>query len=294
MTATVTFYWDNGGTGVFWEDAGANAYINLRKDSKRDLTITVPPNGYADAFFEVEVLKNASAFDKTRRYHITADPGDGSGNVSTPQPRELYVEHLISQNRNGVREVWLDDTAVPGDTTLIPFGGNMSLAVGRTYNIALKGFTATNGYNQFVDFINLPNTIFQVNSVITNYAVTSSTIVTPKTNWPMLYADACGWDNDPGSPTYRSCILDDGKTGGDPVETTYNVTILSGSPTSGPLSSLLYDFSGSSYHYNADFSAAYVNYTVADPREVTIDKAFNPKSYEFLSRRSFSAHHNTQ
>ena len=49
-----------------------------------------------------------------------------------------------------------------------------------------------------------------------------------------------------------SC-LGTGKYGGK-VTIVYDVTIIGGAGTSETLSSLIYDFSGSSYHYNADFS----------------------------------------
>ena len=269
VTATVNIYWDDGG-GVFWGDIGANAYINLRTGSNQVLTRSIPAGGYVDAIFEVEVLQNSSAFDKTRLYHITAHPSDLSGDVSTPQPRELYVEHLISQNRNGVRDIKLDGTTIPA-------GGTMSLQVGHTYNITLDGFTATQGYNQFEDFINLPNTVFQVNSVSTTYAADSNLTHVPNPN-PSLYADACTWDSNPASPTYRSCIGGDDKAGGDPVATIYNVTVLPSAVTSGTLNTLLYDFSGSSYHYNADYGVTYY-FIIVDPTQVTINKSFNPKAY---------------
>ena len=57
--------------------------------------------GLFGCYFEVEVNRVAGAYDTTRRYHITAI--DTSGTASSPTPRELYVEHLISQNRNGIR-----------------------------------------------------------------------------------------------------------------------------------------------------------------------------------------------
>src|SRR3954470_2051896 len=84
----------------------ANPFINLRAGSLN--TITLPSIGAgqcADAYFEIEVTQTTAAFDTTRRYHITAP--DLSGTVSTPTPREFYVEHLISQNRNSVADVKL-------------------------------------------------------------------------------------------------------------------------------------------------------------------------------------------
>ena len=69
-----------------------------------------------------------------------------------------------------------------------------------------------------------------------------------------MYADACGWDNNPTSGTYLECLDTDpitgGKAGGDPITTVINFTIVgTGSQN---LTGIIYDFSGSSFHYNSD------------------------------------------
>ncbi len=266
-TVTANFVWDDGG-GTFWGDPGANTYINLRTGSLSSETLTFTGNGCQDAYFEVEVSKVAAAFDKTRRYHITAT--DASGTVSTPQPRELYVEHLISQNRNAVTDVKLNGVSIAA-------GGTMTLLVGNTYTIELDGGTATQGYNQFEDFINFPNTIFQMLSVSTTYSADSNTSHVPNPN-SGLYANACTWDNDPNSPTYRSCIGGDDKAGGSNVVTTYTVKILSGAGSTQTLNTLLYDFSGSSYHYNADYSVGARYAYIVGSSSVTMQKSFSPKA----------------
>src|SRR5207244_249490 len=109
----------------------------------------------------------------TRRYHITA--GDLSGTASSPTPRELYVEHLISQSRNSINDVKFGPTI--GSLTSVAAGGAMNLIVGNTYVIQLLGGTATQGYNQFEEFINFPNTIFQVLGVSTSYSADDSPFV---------------------------------------------------------------------------------------------------------------------
>ncbi len=96
------------GVSVVWSWDSANANINLRPGSLS--TITIPSIGAgacADAYFEVEVTQVPAAYDTTRRYHITAT--DFSGTVSSRTPRELYVEHLISQNRNSTTGVKLKE-----------------------------------------------------------------------------------------------------------------------------------------------------------------------------------------
>ena len=250
--------------GLAWDSA--NSFVNLRAGSQGSVTIPAIAAGTCkDAYFEVEVAQVAAAFDTVRRYHITAT--DGADSASTPTPRELYVEHLISQNRNAVTGVKLDGVAIAP-------GGAMNLVVGNTYAIELDGGTATQGYNQFEAFINFPNTIFQILSVSTTYSANSSPYVSNPSD--KLYADACLWQNDPASPNYRSCAGGDFKAGGSDVRTTYTVRIIGGGGTSQPLYALLYDFSGSSFHYNGDFAAAARIANIVDPTSLGFAKAFAP------------------
>jgi uncharacterized repeat protein (TIGR01451 family) len=246
----------------------ANANIDLRPGSLNPITIAaIGAGGCADAFFEVEVNQVPAAYDTTRRYHITAT--DGSGTASTPTPRELYVEHLVSQNRNGITDMRLNGVSIPA-------GGQMSLLVGNTYTIALDGFTATQGYNQLESFIHFPNTIFQILGVSTTYSADDNTTNVPNPN-DRLYANACRWEDDPTSPNYRSCVGGDFKAGGT-VTVTYTVRIVGGGGTGQTLGALFYDFSGSSFHYNSDFSAAARIANILSPASLTIAKAFTPGS----------------
>jgi hypothetical protein len=258
---TATFAWDDGNnlyTG--------HPYINLRSGSLSSITRqgSLAVGVCADFYFEATVGRNLGAYDQSRRYHIdvASDEGDAA---TSPEPRELYVEYLISQSRNSTTDIQLD-----GDS--IAPGGTMVLMVGSTYDITLYGSTATNGYEQIETFINFPNTIFQINSVSTTYTANDTGSPDPDAD-TKLYADGCSWENDPDSPNYRSC-LDIGKYGGD-VVVTYNVTIIGGGGTSETLNSLIYDFSGSSYHYNSDFS---LNGRIAKIVNASIDKSFSPKT----------------
>lgn len=140
-------------------------YINLRTGTLSAYTssgVSLAPNACMDFYYEVQVTKDANAYNTSRAYYITVT-ADGGLSVSTPKPRELFVEHLISQNRNSITDIKLNGTSVPA-------GGNMSLMEGKTYTITLVGGTATQGYNQFEEFINFPNTIFQIVGKTTNVA----------------------------------------------------------------------------------------------------------------------------
>lgn len=242
---TSTFVWGS-----------TNANINLRTGSSSSLSLsTLAAGSCTDFYYEIEITRTAAAYDTTRTFHITAT-ADTLGIISTPTPREIFVERLVSQNRNSVTGIKLNGAT-------IPFGGTMNLIVGNTYTIELTASTATNGYEQIESFINLPNVIFQTLSVATTY-----TAPTGHTG-NKLYEDACGWDPVPPIGTYRSCIgpsflPGEDKAGGN-VKMTYTVKILSGAGTSRTLNTLIYDFSGSSYHYNDDFSSTFVTARILLP-----------------------------
>ena len=238
----------NVASAFVWDSV--NALINLRTGSSSSLSLASLAAGTCtDFYYEIEITRSAAAYNTKRGFRITAT-ADTLGVISTPTPRELFVEKLVSQNRNSVTQIKLN-----GVTVL--FGGTMNLVVGSTYTIQLIASTATNGYEQIESFINLPNVIFQTLGVSSTY--TAPTGYTGD----KLYEDACGWDPVPTSLNYRSCIGPanvpgpGGKAGGN-VTLTYTVKVLSGSGTSATLNTLIYDFSGSSFHYNSDFSSTFV------------------------------------
>ncbi len=259
VNVQVDFVWDS-----------ANPNVNLRAGSLGQVIFpSIAAGDCADAYFEVEVTRVPAAFDTARSYHILAT--DFSGAASTPTPRELYVEYLVSQARNSITSVLFGP--VGGPLTAVPPGGAMNLVVGNEYDIRLEGGTATGGYEQFAAFINFSNAIFRIVDVSTTYAVVAPPrVVSPNDR---LYADACLWENNPSSPNYRAC-LSTGKAGGAPIATTYTIRIIGGGGTSQTLNTLLYDFSGSSYHYNADFGVGARIANIIDPASAGIAKAFLP------------------
>ncbi len=258
----VNFTWDR-----------TNPYVDLRSGSAGTLgnpmEVTLGSNGCADAFFEVEIDRNSAAFtdfatNLPARYHITA------GGVSTPTPREIVVERLVSQSRNAITNMEFGTSLA--SMASVPNGGSMNLIVGNTYYIRMTGYTATQGYQQLESFVSFPNTIFQILSVDTTYSADTSPIVSSPND--QLYADACGWDNDPNSPSYMSCWVD-GKAGG-AITVTYQVEILSVGSGRESLNTLIHDFSGSSFHYNADFSTSTRFANLIDPTSISISKDFAP------------------
>ena len=249
---------NTGGTAVtnlvgdfVWDSS--NIYINLSGSS----TITVrslAAGACVDLYYPVTVTRTSAAYNTARRYYITAR-ADSIAPVSTPVPRELYVERLISQGRNTV-------SSIVGPT---------SVFVGQTYNYTVNASTATQGYEQLECFLNLSNVVFLVQSISTTYSSPSG-----GTN-NKFYADGCGWENNPLSPNYRSCVGPEnypgGKAGGT-VVTTYTVKILSSGTTTA--NTLILDFSGSSYHYNADYGTGFTITAVPYEPNVKLQKSVSP------------------
>ncbi|HEX9969685.1 MAG TPA: hypothetical protein VGB03_06065, partial [Acidimicrobiales bacterium] len=169
-TVTVTFTWDS-----------FNPYINLLGSS----VLTIPSladGACADRYFFAVVTRDPAAYDTTRAYHVTAT-ADGVAPVSTPVPRQLYVERLLSQNRNTV-------LSIDGPTTVYE---------GESVTYTVTASTAPNGYSQLTTFLTMLGPIFQLTEVDLTYEAPGGSHSSP-------YVDACGWEADPTSPDYRSCV----------------------------------------------------------------------------------------
>ena len=236
-----------------------NAFINLSGASTLNLS-SLNAGACTDFYYPVTITRSSLAYNATRSYHIAVS-ATGISTITTPTPREIYVEKIISQNRNSVQ-------SIVGPTTVY---------VGQTYTYTVNATTATQGYEQLEAFLNLSNVIFQVQAIATTY--TSP----PAATNDKFYADACGWDNNPLSATYRSCIgpanYSGGKAGGT-ISSTYTVKILSTGVTTA--SALIMDFSGSSYHYNNDFGLGVNSITItaipAPVPNVGLQKSVSPTS----------------
>ena len=254
-----------------------NPYVNLRPGSATSLpvspsVINLGAGQCSDFYFEVEVTRNASAYETTRRYHIAVSADGGATTGSTPTPRQLVIERLISQNRNSVTDIKVGP--IGGPLTSVAAGANMTLFVGATYDIQIVGSTATGGYENLESFINIPNVVFQVLEVESIFSATGGAVSNPH---DQLYADACGYEANPLSPNYRACVAT-GKAGGN-FTITYSVQILTAPPSNNPatLSTLVHDFSGSSYHYNANYDTTR-GAAIVDPTQLDFEKSFSPSS----------------
>jgi large repetitive protein len=238
-----------------------NANINL--DGPPTVTIaSLTPGEHADVYFNVIITRTTAAYNASARFQVTVS-GTGFATATSPAPREVYVEKLVSQNRNSINSI----------------SGPVAVNIGETQTYMLNVTTAPGGYEQVEAFLTFPTSMFQVISTATTYTAPAGA-----TN-DKIYADACGWDPVPTSPTYRSCIgpvnFTGGKAGG-VIQTAYTVKVI-GSGTAN-VTAAIYDFSGSSFHYNSDFGALSIDvvsssvpvatddsYTTAEDTTLTIN-----------------------
>ena len=253
VTANFTF-----GAG----NAAGVAAINLAPSSTSSInfgTLTsgiVPPSQYqirdipancADFYINVLITRATASYTQTRQFVITASSANAA-NVSTPSPREIYVERLVSQARNSVNQISGPTTVFVGDRV--------------TYSFLTQ--TAPGGYEQVESFISWPNTIFRVVNAASTYQAPTGGVNST------VYADACGWQPNPSLVNYRSCVGPvnylSGKAGGN-ISTTFVLEVLGVGTTAAK--GLVHDFSGSSYHYNADFGNITLNIT-AKKRDVDL------------------------
>jgi len=211
-----------------------NTNINLADNSTLSVA-EIRPGRCEDFYFNGRITRANAAYFTSQGFTVTASSGVLS--AVTPANRALYIEKLNSQNRNQVGGVF----------------GPTALQVGGIYTFNVQWSTAPGGYEQLEHFVSLVNTSFRLLSSYSTYDNPPNELNTT------IYADACGWDNDTLSGTYQSCIgpvnYTGGKAGGN-VNTFFTVQILSATPPGGSqLKALIYDFSGSSYHYNSDFNS---------------------------------------
>ena len=104
----------------------ANTYINLYGPTAHQWD-SLAAGSSVNAYFNVVVTRTSAAYLTTRGFHIEAT-ATGLGTVSTPTPRELYVEQLVSQNRNSVLSVTSNAAAV---------SGGYEVLVGNTYTFTV-------------------------------------------------------------------------------------------------------------------------------------------------------------
>lgn len=211
-----TFVWD-----------GPNAFIDLT-GSPVLLEPSLAPGAKRDFYFPVQISRSEAARLTGRAYHVEID-ADGLATRSTPVPRQLLV---------------VDLAATPNMQVTRLFGPN-TMRVGEVAQFAMEA-AVTSPLSQFVGEQVFPTAQFDVLDVETFY-------MPPGAYGSSPYADACGWDDNPLSPTYRSCVgppqVPGGLIAGTVITTTTVFARANGAATIG---SLLYGYSGGLYQYGAE------------------------------------------
>ncbi|MDD1610691.1 MAG: DUF4347 domain-containing protein, partial [Methylococcaceae bacterium] len=210
-----------------------------------------------------------------------------SDTAAANTPLYLYVEHYISQARNDVNNqtydsgsdaipaIRVDDNATPTiiydylnpSTNIYDPASPITIFVGQTLNIRSEGQTATQGYAQLTLSTVFDTNIFQIQKTNQYYnqpildptyqqdlgvGDTSQTFnadpfANDGTANTSIYANSAGWN-----PATHSLMITNAppKAGGGPIITDYQVQVTGAG--SGRLDTLILDYSGSSFHYNAD------------------------------------------
>lgn len=190
-----------------------------------------------DAYWNVKLTRSASAYDQDRGYQISFNGTGVPAGTSTNPLRRIYVEKLVSQNRNTVGSVTLD-------------GGGETLTAGNTYDFTVTGKTSTS-YDQLTFASIFPAPTFQLLDARYTYS-------TPGGSTDQTYTDACTWaylyDKPSGTTIQPGYCTGVGGAGGNIVA---HFTVRVSPTASGTvnINTLIYDFSGSSFHYNSDYGA---------------------------------------
>lgn len=195
-------------------------------------------------------------------------------NAAANTPLYLIAEYILSQSRNGIE----NQTHPDADASPIRVQNyavdatSINVFAGQHLDVRVEGFTATAGYPQLTFSTTFNNNAFQVDKVNQYYNVPvegsglyqqslgdgqatsgflpdpSAMTGTPNTS---IYANPAGWN-----PALHDLMINSAppKAGGDPIISDYQLTVLDTYTGSLALDNVILDYSGSSFHYNPDFS----------------------------------------
>src|SRR5204863_1035627 len=90
---------------------------------------TVAAGSCRDVYYTAQITRTNAAYNTARRYHVSVS-ADTLATISTATPRELFVEKLVSHNRNSFISMNVPATVRVGDPV--------------SYTVTTE--TATNGY----------------------------------------------------------------------------------------------------------------------------------------------------
>jgi LPXTG-site transpeptidase (sortase) family protein len=227
---TVTFRWETTSENIDLAGPGSFTSPSLAANSCRDF------------YFYVRIVRSAGSAEAAREYVIEAESSQ-AGPVTTDSPREIYVERLSPST----------------NLTTLSIEGPTQVVVGQMVDYIVESTLAVDFY-QVVHFLNFPPERFRLAAVQTNYGSH------PNLDHDQLYANACGWQEDPIHSNYRTCkgppTFPGGTVSGS-VNTTYTVEVLSAG--SAEITNILYGYHGQSYFYNEDIGQTSLTITAQNP-----------------------------
>ena len=148
---------------VNWNWLSSNTYVNLTNTTSFS-TASLGAGACRDYYFNVEVTRNSSAYNTARAVPGRRATGDSVSAVSTPTNREIYVEKLVSQNRNAVTGSALVNNPAAGC-----IAATETVYVGSTCTVNITAKTAPGGYEQLVTAFYFNNSMFQIESFTASY-----------------------------------------------------------------------------------------------------------------------------
>ena len=120
-----------------------NPYINLAPNENATKNLgNIPPGVTIDVFYLIEITRTSAAYDTSRNYTVTI-AGTNTGTPDTITGR-LYVQKLVSQNRNNVLSITVSNaTPLLGDTITVTVISETSSATYNIVNLPLTNYNPT-------------------------------------------------------------------------------------------------------------------------------------------------------
>jgi LPXTG-site transpeptidase (sortase) family protein len=239
--------------GFFWD--ATSPFINLIDPENNEyLFPSLAIDACTEVYFPIVITRDVNAYDSSASFYLAVS-AENIAPLYSPGNREIYVERLA---------------AVP-NLSITNITGPNRVLVGQTYEYVVTSNTGSEYYEQLVHFLGMPESMFRLIEVSTSYERPALA-----TN-DLLYADACGWENDLTSPDYRSCVgpinYITGDVGGT-VVTTYTLEVLAAGTTN--LVPTLYGYNDGNYEYNQDYGADSLAITAVVPSTISIPIIVNP------------------
>lgn len=187
-----------------------NTYINLAPGETAVKNIgDILPGETKDVFYLVEITRNSGAYFTSRNYQVTIQGSDTP--LYTPTG-SIYVEKLLSQNRNDVTGIYISPS--------MPH-------VGETFTVTVTSTTGSANYPELaLPLVSYDPSILKPLGMVTTYTDTNNIIRST---------------NNVYIPNPQ----------GNAFTTVWTFMFTSAGMTK--LYPVIYDRSGSSYHYNADY-----------------------------------------